>query len=255
YRSQGGLTNSRQTSLPETLGRSLGTRPLATCRYRQPSSRTTRNERDIMARAFAEIAFTPTVRAIQERLGSAAAYGKFLAPEADRSDRLGPREAAFIAERDGFYQATVSSTGWPYVQFRGGPAGFLKVLNERTIAYADFRGNRQYLSSGNLADDDRISLILMDYANGRRLKIWGRAKLVDFTADPGLVASLHDPSYRARPERAVVITVQAVDWHCPQRLPFEELEPYFARSRDQVPRLNAENRSLKAALGDPSDLH
>jgi len=212
-----------------------------------------------MARAFAEIAFTPAVRAIQERLGSAAGYGKFLAPEAERSDRLGPREAAFIAERDGFYQATVSSTGWPYVQFRGGPAGFVKVLNERTIAYADFRGNRQYLSSGNLADDDRISLILVDYANGRRLKIWGRAKLVDFTADPGLVASLHDPSYRARPERAVVITVEAFDWNCPQHIPqrltLEELEPYFARLRDQITRLNAENRSLKAALGDPSDLH
>ncbi len=212
-----------------------------------------------MARAFAEIAFTPTVRAIQERLGSAAAYAKFLAPEAERSDGLGPREAAFIAERDGFYQATVSSTGWPYVQFRGGPAGFLKVLNERTVAYADFRGNRQYLSSGNLADDDRISLILMDYANGRRLKIWGRAKLVDFTADPGLVASLHDPSYRARPERAVVITVEAVDWNCPQHIPqrltLKELEPYFARLRDQITRLNAENRSLKAALGGPSDLH
>jgi uncharacterized protein len=212
-----------------------------------------------MARAFAEIAFTPTVRALQERQASAEAYAKFLTPQAERSDRLGPREAAFIAERDGFYQATVSSTGWPYVQFRGGPAGFLKVQNERTIAYADFRGNRQYLSSGNLTDDDRISLILMDYANGRRLKIWGRAKLVDFTADPGLVASLHDPSYRARPERAAIIIVEAFDWNCPQHIPqrltLEELEPYFARLRDQITRLNAENRSLKAALGDPSDLH
>src|SRR6478735_9365918 len=101
-----------------------------------------------MARAFAEIAFTPAVRAVQERLNSAAGYAKFLAPEAERFDRLGPREVDFVAERDGFYQATVSSTGWPYVQFRGGPAGFLKVQNERTIAYADFRGNRQYLSSG-----------------------------------------------------------------------------------------------------------
>jgi uncharacterized protein len=96
-----------------------------------------------MARAFAEIAFTPAVRAVQERLGSAAAYAKFLAPEAERGDRLGLDEAAFVAERDGFYQATVSSSGWPYVQFRGGPAGFLKVLDERTIAYAEFRGNRQ----------------------------------------------------------------------------------------------------------------
>jgi predicted pyridoxine 5'-phosphate oxidase superfamily flavin-nucleotide-binding protein len=99
----------------------------------------------------------------------------------------------------------------------------------------------------------------MDYANGRRLKIWGRAKLVDFTADPGLVARLHDPSYRARPERAVVITVEAFDWNCPQHIPqrltLEELEPHFTQLRDEITRLNAENRSLKAALGDPSDLH
>ena len=192
-----------------------------------------------MARAFAEIAFTPAVRAVQERLGSAAAYDKFLAPMAERGDRLGPEEAAFIAARDGFYQATVSSTGWPYVQFRGGPAGFLKALDERTIAYADFRGNRQYLSSGNLAGDDRISLILMDYANRRRLKIWGRAKLVDITADAVLVARLHDPSYRAWPERAVVITVEAFDWNCPQHIPqrltLEELEPYLARCATRSP--------------------
>ena len=205
-----------------------------------------------MARAFAEIAFTPAVRAVQERLGSAAAYDKFLAPMAERGDRLGPEEAAFIAARDGFYQATVSSTGWPYVQFRGGPAGFLKALDERTIAYADFRGNRQYLSSGNLAGDDRISLILMDYANRRRLKIWGRAKLVDITADAVLVARLHDPSYRAWPERAVVITVEAFDWNCPQHIPqrltLEELEPYLASLRDQITGLKAENRSLGVAL-------
>lgn len=205
-----------------------------------------------MARAFAEIAFTPAVRAVQERHGSAAAYFKFLSPEAERGDRLGPDEAAFIADRDGFYQATVSSTGWPYVQFRGGPAGFLKVLDERTIAYADFRGNRQYLSSGNLAGSDRISLILMDYANRRRLKIWGRAKLVALAADPELVTGLHNPSYRARPERAVVIAVEAFDWNCPQHIPqrltLEEFEPHLAPLRDQINRLSAENRSLKAAL-------
>ncbi|MFQ5566834.1 MAG: pyridoxamine 5'-phosphate oxidase family protein, partial [Paracoccaceae bacterium] len=121
-----------------------------------------------MARAFAEIAFTPAVRGVQSRQGSAAAYDRMLAPETERADRLGPEEAAFVAARDGFYQATVSETGWPYVQFRGGPAGFLKVLDERTIAYADFRGNRQYVSTGNLAGDDRISMILMDYPNRRR---------------------------------------------------------------------------------------
>jgi len=205
-----------------------------------------------MARAFAEIAFTPAVRATQERLGSAAAYAKFLAPEAERGDRLGPDEAAFVAERDGFYQATVSSTGWPYVQFRGGPPGFLHVLDERTIAYADFRGNRQYLSSGNLAGDDRISLILMDYANRRRLKIWGRARQVDIATDPDLVARLHKSSYRARPERAVLIVIEAFDWNCPQHIPqrftLEEVEPHLTPLRDRIAQLTAENQSLKAVL-------
>ena len=152
-----------------------------------------------MARAFAEIAFTPSVRAVQARQGSAAAYERVLAPEAERADRLGPEEAAFIAARDGFYQATVSETGWPYVQFRGGPPGFLKVLDERTLGYADFRGNRQYLSVGNLGRDDRVSLILMDYANRRRLKILGHARIIEAADDPALIEALHDPGYRARP--------------------------------------------------------
>jgi hypothetical protein len=208
-----------------------------------------------MARAFAEIAFTTTVRATQQRQGSAAAYAKFLAPEAERGNRLTAEEAAFIAARDGFYQATVSETGWPYVQFRGGPAGFLKVLDEATVAYADFRGNRQYISTGNLDTDGRIALILMDYPNRRRLKIWGRARLVDAAADPALIARLHDESYKARPERAVVITVEAFDWNCPQHIPqrftLEELEPTLvAPLRDEVARLRAENARLKAALGE-----
>jgi uncharacterized protein len=206
-----------------------------------------------MARAFAEIAFTPQVRAAQERLGTAQAYARFLTPEVERADSLGPDEAAFIAARDGFYQATVSSTGWPYVQFRGGPAGFLKVVDARTIAYADFRGNRQYLSTGNLAENDRVSLILMDYPNRRRLKIWGRARLVDADAEPDLIAGLHDQSYRARPERAVVIGVEALDWNCPQHIPqrltLEEFEPHLAALRDRIARLSAENEQLKATLG------
>jgi hypothetical protein len=207
-----------------------------------------------MARAFAEIAFTPTVRATQQRQGSAAAYAKFLTPKAERGDRLTADEAAFIAERDGFYQATVSETGWPYVQFRGGPAGFLKVLDEATLAYADFRGNRQYISTGNLDADGRIALIMMDYPNRRRLKIWGRARLVDIGDDPALVSRLHDESYKARPERAVVITVEAFDWNCPQHIPqrftLEELEPtLLAPLRDELAHLRAENARLKAALG------
>ena len=206
-----------------------------------------------MARAFSEIAFTPTVRAAQARQGSAGAYEKFLAPGADRADRLGPDEKAFIEARDGFYQATVSETGWPYVQFRGGPAGFLKVLDEKTIAYADFRGNRQYVSTGNLTGDDRLSLILMDYPNRRRLKIFGRARLVEIDADPDLVAGLHVEGYKARPERAVIITVEGLDWNCPQHIPArltrEELEPYLAPLKQELNRLQAENAALKRMLG------
>jgi len=196
-----------------------------------------------MARAFSEIAYTPKVLAMQERQGSAAAYAKFLKPEAGRNDRLGPAEAAFIAERDGFYQATVSETGWPYVQFRGGPKGFLSVLDERTIGYADFRGNRQYISVGNLQGDDRVSLILIDYPGQHRLKLFGHARLVDAADDPNLVASLHPPAYEARPERAVLIRIEGYDWNCqqhiPQRFTIEELEEYLAPLRAEIARLNA----------------
>jgi len=206
-----------------------------------------------MSRAFADIAFTPSVRAIQQQQGSAAGYAKFLEPEADRGDRIGPAEAEFISQRDGFYQATVSDTGWPYVQFRGGPRGFLKVLDDQTIAYADFRGNRQYLSAGNLADNDRISLILMDYPNRRRLKVWGRTKLVDAKADPSLIASLKHPTYRALPERVAVISIAALDWNCPQHIPqrltLEELEQQLQPVRDEIARLQSENEKLKLALG------
>lgn len=204
-----------------------------------------------MARAFAEITFTPTVLEEQDRQGSARGYAKFLAPEAAPGDAIGPVEAEFIAGRDGFYQASVGETGWPYVQFRGGPAGFLKVLDDRTLAYADFRGNRQYLSVGNLKGDDRVSLILVDYPNRRRLKVWGHARIVDRADDAELVARLHDPEYRALAERAVVITVAALDWNCPQHLPrrftLEELEPALAPLRAELERLRAENTALRAA--------
>lgn len=208
-----------------------------------------------MARAFAEIAFTPNVRTIQETQGSAASYAKFLAPEAERGDQIGPREAEFIIQRDGFYQATVSESGWPYAQFRGGPRGFLAVIDKNTIAYADFQGNRQYVSTGNLAGDDRVALILMDYPNRRRLKIWGRAKLVDIKDDPALVEELHVEGYAARPERAVVITIEALDWNCPQhiaeRLTLEELQPILAPIQNEIAELRAENEGLKAELAQP----
>lgn len=202
-----------------------------------------------MARAFAEITFTPTVLAEQQRQGTAESYAEFLSAEAAPADAIGPAEADFIARRDGFFQATVGENGWPYVQFRGGPVGFLKVLDHKTLAYADFRGNRQYLSVGNLRSDDRVSLILVDYPNRRRLKVWGHARIADIEDDPELVAGLHDRSYRAKPERAIVISVAALDWNCPQHLPqrytLEELEPALAPLREELLRLRAENAALK----------
>ena len=209
-----------------------------------------------MAKAFAELAFTPEVRKIQERQGSARGYDKFLSPEARADDTLGPREAQFIGLRDGFYQATVSETGWPYVQFRGGPRGFLKVLDDQTIAYADFRGNRQYISTGNLTQDNRIAMILVDYPNSARLKILGRARMVELADDPDLIDKLHDAEYRARPERAVVITIEGLDWNCPQHLPvrltMEEMQPILAPFQQELAELRAENAALKQRLTSQS---
>ena len=199
-----------------------------------------------MSRAYSDIAFTPTVRAVQTARGSRAAYVP-LDHTDDRRDALGETEAAFIEARDGFYQATVSETGWPYVQFRGGPAGFLKVLDAKTVAYADFRGNVQYISVGNLSGNDRVSIILMDYANRRRLKILGRVRLVDAADEPALMARLELPHYRARVERAVVITVEAYDWNCPQHITPRFTEAEIAQA---VAPLHAEIAGLKQALAD-----
>lgn len=205
-----------------------------------------------MARAFAEIAFTPSVLAAQDRNGSRDAYDRFLAPQTEPGNVLGEAEAAFVGQRDGFYLASVSETGWPYVQFRGGPRGFLQVLDARTLAFADFRGNRQYLSAGNITADGRVSMILMDYPNQRRLKVWGRARLVEAAEDPALLARLTPEGYRARPERAVVITVEALDWNCPahipRRLTLEELETVLAPVREEMGALARENERLTAAL-------
>ena len=168
-----------------------------------------------MARAFAKIAFTPNVQAAQARMGSRDAYRTAELGDAE-AVQLSNYEVEFIAARDSFYQGTVGENGWPYVQHRGGPTGFLKVLGPQTIGYADFSGNRQYISVGNLDGDDRVSLFLMDYPGQRRLKIWGRARLIDADMEPELVARLESPDYRARVERGVLITVEAFDWNCPK---------------------------------------
>lgn len=159
---------------------------------------------------------------------------------ANRRDKLTERENTFIESRDHFFQASVSETGWPYVQHRGGPAGFLKVLDERTLGFADYRGNVQYVSVGNLLHDDRVALILMDYANQRRLKLLGRVRFIDRDTEPDLIERLVTPSYKAIVERGFIISVEAFDWNCPQhitpRFTLTEIDEMTAPLRAQLRR-------------------
>jgi uncharacterized protein len=209
-----------------------------------------------MLHRWLEIASTPSVKAARERYGSAAQYARLDGTQGTdgpvRNDRLGEAEAAFIRGRDGFYLASVSETGWPYVQYRGGPPGFLRLLDEGTLGFADLRGNRQYVTTGNVAGNDRVSLFLMDYAHQRRLKIFGRMRAVDASEDPELAASLALPGYPGKVERAALITVEAFDWNCPQhitpRFTQAELAEAFAPVREELLALRSENERLREAL-------
>lgn len=203
-----------------------------------------------MSYGFLDIAMTPSVRAAQAANGSADLYA---GDGFDRtSDRFTQAERDFIAARDSFYIATVSETGWPYVQHRGGPTGFLHVLDDRTLAFADFRGNRQYLTLGNAAANDRVCLFLMDYPNRRRLKIYGRVTPAGLDVDPELSRSLTAEGYRGRPERLLLIALEAFDWNCPQhitpRFTPAELAEALAPERERMAQLEVENRALRARL-------
>lgn len=202
-----------------------------------------------MPRAFSQLTFTPSVRSHQERMGSAQSYAKFIEAGPQQGHEIGASEKAFIEARDGFYQATVSETGWPYVQFRGGPVGFLKVLDSNTIGYADLSGNKQYISRGNLDGNDRIAMILMDYANRRRLKILGR---VTFTEGSEAAQHLYPDGAEAVAERAAIIRVEALDWNCPShitpRFTEAELKPHLNKLGVQMAQLQAENERLKQEL-------
>jgi predicted pyridoxine 5'-phosphate oxidase superfamily flavin-nucleotide-binding protein len=206
-----------------------------------------------MSRRFAEIAFTPLVKEQQKQRGSRHLYER-VEKSSDLGDRLGASEQMFIHERDGFYMASVSETGWPYIQFRGGPKGFLRVLDPQTIGFADLRGNTQYISVGNLHHDDRVALFFMDYPHKSRLKILGRAKIHEGDAEAlRLIESLRIPGEKSPAERALIIHVEAFDWNCPQHITprFTEkelatiLEPIQRRIHD----LEAENKRLREAAG------
>lgn len=194
------------------------------------------------------MAFTDSVKRAQEHYGTRAANARL--QDLDRLDELTANEALFISERDGFYLATVNENGHPYVQFRGGPKGFLKVLDEKTIGFADFRGNLQYISIGNLKANNKAALFLMDYPNQTRLKIFAVTEVVDAADDPALIKKLTMPDYKARVERAMVLHVEAYDWNCPQhitpRYTLAEIESATAPLRKRIRELEAEIEMLKA---------
>jgi hypothetical protein len=203
-----------------------------------------------MPYGFLDIAGTPSVKAAQAANGAAALWER---SDFDRAfDRFTAAEAQFIARRDSFYLATASETGWPYVQHRGGPPGFLRLLDDRTLAFADYRGNRQYISLGNLAADGRAALILMDYPSQARLKIYAHVEIRDLASDPALAERLAVPGYRGKAERAFVLRLAAFDWNCQQhitpRFTQAELEPALAPIRQRLAELEADNATLRARL-------
>jgi len=203
-----------------------------------------------MSYGFMNIASTPSVRTAQAAMGADHLWEDFRGHR--EFDRFTENEAAFIAERDSFYMATVSETGWPYVQHRGGPRGFLKLVDERTLAFADYRGNRQYISTGNLTADGRACLFLMDYARRARLKIYARVEQVALDADPALTELVTVPDYKAKLERIFRVRLEAFDWNCPQhitpRFTEEEVTEAVRPLRDRVVSLEAEVAGLRARL-------
>lgn len=198
-----------------------------------------------MGHKFAEIAFTESVRQVQQQQGSRDNYAG-MDHGADYNHRLSDAEVSFLAERDSFYMSSVSETGWPYVQHRGGPAGFMRVIDEQTIGFADFRGNRQYVSTGNFLNNDRVALFFMDYPNRRRLKLLGRIRELG-KDETQLLLQLKTEGYRALIERGFVIKVEGFDWNCPQHI-----TPRFTQL--QLEALMApivkENQQLKHKLGE-----
>lgn len=201
-----------------------------------------------MTNRFADIAFTPTVKAVQERQGSRTAYARGEDNPEMYHHFLTDNEAAFVGARDSVYMATVGETGWPYIQHRGGPPGFVRVLDKSTLGFADFRGNRQYISVGNLLSDDRVSMFFMDYPNKTRLKLLGRARAVGLD-DTETLAKLAVPGYRGAVERGLLITVEAFEWNCPQhiteRYTLGEVQEHAAPLLSRIAELESEIAQLK----------
>jgi uncharacterized protein len=196
-----------------------------------------------------DVAFTASVKAIQERRGSRKAYRR-MEERGGFETRVTPELAAFLAERDSVYLATANAAGQPYIQHRGGPKGFIQVLDDKTLGFADFAGNRQYITTGNLAENDRAFLFLMDYAHRQRLKIWGRARVVENDAE--LLAKLMPKGYDARPQQAIVFTIEAWDVNCPQHIPQKfdagDVAAAMAKLNQRISELEDENTRLRESF-------
>ena len=194
-----------------------------------------------------DVAFTPTVKAIQARKGSRGGYAHMEDCGGFRTE-IDPALAAFIAEQTSFFLATANAEGQPYIQHRGGPAGFIRILDKSTLAFADFRGNRQYITQGNLSENPKAYIFLIDYVNRRRIKIWGEARVVE--DDPALIAALMPKDYKAKPEQAILFKITAWDSNCPQHIPMKfdaaDVAAAIAARDERIAELEAEVAQLKA---------
>jgi uncharacterized protein len=204
-----------------------------------------------MTKSFGSLVFTPAVKALQERYGSRRQYAR-LEQLGEVRGGLGPDEKEYLGERDTFYMASVGESGWPYVQHRGGPKGFLKVIDDTTLAFADFRGNKQYISTGNLLTNNRVALIVVDYPRQLRLKLLGRAEIFEGEKAKNFLPKVWDPEYRAVTERVYVIRLEAFDWNCQQHLvpryTEEEIRDVLEPIEKQMQGLQKENEELRNKL-------
>jgi len=201
-----------------------------------------------MAHNYASLAFTEPVKAMQERYGSRSTYARI--EQQTRFDGLTDNEVKFIANRDSFYIASIGENGFPYIQHRGGPKGFMKAIDPLTLGFVDFSGNRQYISAGNLLTHPHVSLFLMDYPHQTRLKIYAKAEIIELADRPDLFEQLDPNGYKHRPERMMLLHVEAFDWNCPQhitpRYTTDEISAILAPKYEYIAQLEAEVARLRA---------
>jgi uncharacterized protein len=205
-----------------------------------------------MAKNFASLAFTDAVKALQEKNGSRSSYARM--EQQTYVDGLTENEINFISQRDSFFIASIGENNFPYIQHRGGPKGFVKVLDANRIGFIDFKGNMQYISVGNIATNNNVALIMVDYPSRTRLKILAKAEIVELKENPALFASLDLNEYKFKPERMMVFHIEAYDWNCPQhitpRYTVEDIEKAFAPQREYIANLEAEIKTLKSKLNE-----